>query len=84
MFRPKEAFAGLDPYFPTRPPDLMTRGSPDLNLTPLAAFFTFFTLNKKRKKAARGVRFKSGLDQGAHLAYYYLGVSFLWGHFFWR
>ena len=33
----------------------------DLNLTPLAAFFTFFAERQKRKKAARGVRFKSGL-----------------------
>ena len=41
--------------------------SPDLNMRPLAAFFYFFAecsaaLDKKRKKAARGVRFKSGLD----------------------
>ena len=42
--------------------------SPDLNLTPLAAFLRFCraqrgltALGKKRKKAARGVRFKSGL-----------------------
>ena len=32
----------------------------DLNLTPLA-FFTFFAERQKRKKAARGVRFKPGL-----------------------
>ena len=43
-------------------------GSPDLNLTPLAAFLRFCraqrgfaALGKKRKQAARGVRFKSGL-----------------------
>ena len=39
--------------------------SPDLNLTPLAAFFHFCRAQRrarrKRKKAARGVRFKSGL-----------------------
>ena len=38
--------------------------SPDLNLTPLAAFFYVFclaALGKKRKKAAKCVRFKSGL-----------------------
>ena len=42
--------------------------NPDLNLTPLAAFLHFLpsaarlaALGKKRKKAARGVRFKSGL-----------------------
>ena len=35
--------------------------SPDLNLTPLATFFTFFAERQKREKAARGVRFKSGL-----------------------
>ena len=44
--------------------------SPDLNLTPLAAFLRFLpsaarlaALGKKRKKAARGVRFKSGLTK---------------------
>ena len=35
--------------------------SPDLNLTPLAAFLRFCRSAKKRKKAARGVRFKSRL-----------------------
>ena len=45
------------------------QSSPDLNLTPLAAFLRFLpsaaslaALGKKRKKAARGVRFKSGLS----------------------
>ena len=44
--------------------------SPDLNLTPLPAFLRFCraqrglaALGKKRKKAARGVRFKSGLPE---------------------
>ena len=35
--------------------------SPDLNLTPLAAFLRFLPSGKNVKKAARGVRFKSGL-----------------------
>ena len=37
--------------------------SPDLNLTPLAAFLRFLlsAARQKREKAARGVRFKSGL-----------------------
>ena len=47
--------------------------SPDLNLTPLPAFFTFLpslaALGKKRKKAARGVRFKSGLWYCPNFAY---------------
>ena len=45
----------------TKPWDIL---SPDLNLTPLAAFSRFCRAQrsaKKRKKAARGVRFKSGL-----------------------
>ena len=42
--------------------DLVTP-SPDLNLTPLAAFLRCVARGKKnRKKAARGVRFKSGLS----------------------
>ena len=42
--------------------------SPDLNLTPLAAFLRFCRaqLGKKSKKAARGIRFKSGLRQPSY------------------
>ena len=51
-------------------PKNLGKHSPDLNLTPLAAFLRFLpsaarlvALGKNRKKAARGVRFKAGLGK---------------------
>ena len=50
---------------------LYINASPDLNLTPLAAFLRFLPrcARQKRKKAARGVRFKSGLYK------YYVAIN---------